>query len=152
MNTRIASILALLPILCAAGEPPASSQAARDEETLRRLVREVAAKRAPESPPRAATGKDALIAANLKSAPPARWRTERTDCDLGTCRVFDANGRHLYSYDAPGSRSAPQGDLKWLEGCRRRGDDMMSTFERQDRCSGIRTLPSPFDPPPFAGP
>ena len=76
-----------------------------------------------------------------------------TRCDLGRCRVYDDRGREMYSYqaarigiDVPETRAR-------RESCQARQNDLMSTFDRADRCSGIHSrVPSPWDPAPRAWP
>ena len=76
-----------------------------------------------------------------------------TRCQMNVCRVYDDRGRVMYSYhearlgiDVPATREM------W-ESCQARQNDMLSTFERADRCSGIRSRgPTPWDPPPRAWP
>lgn len=77
----------------------------------------------------------------------------KTRCELGVCRVYDDRGRVMYSYqDARLGIDVPATREMW-ESCQARQNDMMSTFDRADRCSGIRSrVPSPWDPAPRAWP
>ncbi|MBC8027079.1 MAG: hypothetical protein H7Y89_13885 [Steroidobacteraceae bacterium] len=98
---------------------------------------------------------DSRFAINLRpSATPSPFPDRATTrCDLDVCRVYDDRGRVMYSYhtarfgiDVPATREM------W-EGCQARQNDMLSTFDRADRCNGIHSrVPSPWDPTPRAWP
>jgi hypothetical protein len=76
-----------------------------------------------------------------------------TRCDSNVCRVYDDRGRVMYSYQATRiGIDVPATRERW-ESCQARANDMLSTFERVDRCSGIHSrVPSPWDPAPRAWP
>jgi hypothetical protein len=76
-----------------------------------------------------------------------------TRCDFDVCRVYDDRGRMMHSYQAARlGIDVPATRERW-ESCQARANDMMSTFERVDRCSGIHSRgPSPWDPAPRAWP
>ena len=137
-------------------------QIALDEQIMRNLER--AATREPELSPRkmfpdaaADLPMGSRVALTLRpntTTHPHRYPDRGTTrCDMGTCRVYDDRGRVMYSYqaarigiDVPGTRE------RW-ESCQARQNDMMSTFDRADRCSGIHSrVPSPWDPAPRAWP
>jgi hypothetical protein len=173
----------LLPTLALAGDPapakqpdpkPAAIDAAPkakldlavrreialDDQVMRNLDR--AATREKDLSPRKLfrePGADAPIesrfAINLRPGPTAGPFPDRatTRCNLNVCRVYDDRGRALYSYqtarigiDVPATREL------W-ESCQARQNDMLSTFERGDRCHGFHSqAPSLWDPAPRAWP
>ncbi len=135
-------------------------QLALDDQIMRNLER--AATRETELSPQklfrepgAATPIDSRFSINLRpSSTLSRFPNRATTrCDISVCRVYDDRGRVMYSYqtarigiDVPATREM------W-ESCQARQNDMMSTFDRADRCNGIRSrVPSPWDPAPRAWP
>jgi hypothetical protein len=183
MNARFVTMVALmLPALALAGDPepakqpepkPAAADAAPkakldlavrqldlDDQIMRNLDR--AATREPELSPRKLfpdTGADLPLGTRVAITLRPDAATDRfpdratTRCDLNVCRVYDDRGRVMYSYqearlgiDVPATREM------W-ESCQARQNDMLSTFDRADRCSGIHSrVPSPWDPAPRAWP
>jgi hypothetical protein len=76
-----------------------------------------------------------------------------TRCDLDICRVYDHRGRVMYTYRAARLGIDVPATRELWDACQSRQNDMLSTFERADRCSGIRSrVPSPWDPAPRAWP
>ena len=98
---------------------------------------------------------DSRVAITLRPAGAPSAFTDRasTRCEMNVCRVYDDRGRVMYSYrearlgiDVPATREM------W-ESCQARQNDMLSTFERADRCSGIHSRgPTLWDPAPRAWP
>jgi len=138
----------------------ARRQLALDDHLMRNLDR--AATREPELSPRKLfpdTGSGlpigTRVAINLRPDSSTNPHPDRatTRCDISRCRVYDDRGRVMYSYqtarigiDVPATREM------W-QSCQARQNDMMSTFDRADRCNGIHSrLPSPWDPAPRAWP
>jgi hypothetical protein len=183
MNPRIPTMVALLlPALALAGDPspanrsdptPATEaapkakldltvrrQIALDDQIMSNLDR--AATREKELSPRKLfpdTGTDLPVGTRVSVSLRPDATTNRfpdrttTRCDLNVCRVYDDRGRVMYTYqtlrigiDVPATREL------W-DSCQARQNDMLSTFERADRCSGIHSrVPSPWDPAPRAWP
>lgn len=98
---------------------------------------------------------DSRMSITLRPVGPQSAFTDRasTRCQMNVCRVYDDRGREMYSYrearlgiDVPATREM------W-DSCQARQNDMLSTFERADRCSGIHSHgPTPWDPAPRAWP
>jgi hypothetical protein len=183
MNPRLSTMVALfLPALALAGDPAPAKRAepkpvadaaprakldltvrrqiALDDQVMSNLDR--AATREKELSPRKLfpdTGTDLPLGTRVSIGPRPDAATDRfpdratTRCDLNVCRVYDDRGRVMYTYqtlrigiDVPATREL------W-DSCQARQNDMLSTFERADRCSGIHSrVPSPWDPAPRAWP
>jgi hypothetical protein len=179
----VTMVALLLPALVLAGDPaPAKSldpkpdatdaapkakldleirrQIALDDQVMRNLDR--AATREKELLPRKLfpeTGADlpigTRVAINLRLDPTTNRFTDRatTRCDFDVCRVYDDRGRVMYSYQAARIGIDVPATREIWESCQARQNDMMSTMDRADRCSGIHSrLPSPWDPAPRAWP
>jgi hypothetical protein len=179
----VAMLALVLPALALAGDPapktqlegkpPATNAAPRakldleirrelalDDQIMRNLER--AATREKDLSPRklfrepgADTPIESRFAINLRPGIAESPFPDRatTRCNLNVCHVYDDRGRALYSYqtarigiDVPATREL------W-ESCQARQNDMLSTFERGDRCNGLRSqAPSLWDPAPRAWP
>jgi hypothetical protein len=136
-------------------------QLAIDDQIMRNLA--LAATRETETPPRKPFGDpgiltvaDSRIAANLRtsrSTTHARDGETATRCGVSECTVYDSRGRQLYSYRTARIGIDVPATLEAWQSCQSRQDDMLSTFDRQDRCNGITSrLPTPWDPTPRAWP
>lgn len=76
-----------------------------------------------------------------------------TRCNLAVCRVYDDRGRMMYSYREPRLGVDVPATREMWQACQARQNDLLSTFERADRCHGIQSsAPSPWDPAPRAWP
>jgi hypothetical protein len=98
---------------------------------------------------------DSRFAITLRpSATPSPFPDRATTrCDLSVCRVYDDRGRVMYSYQAARIGIDVPATREMWQSCQARQNDMMSTFDRADRCSGIHSrVPSPWDPAPRAWP
>jgi hypothetical protein len=135
-------------------------QIALDDQVMRNLER--ASTREPELTPRklfpdaaADLPMGSRVALTLRPSVTTYPHADRgtTRCDLSVCRVYDDRGRVMYSYQAARlGIDVPATRERW-ESCQARQNDMMSTFDRADRCNGIHSrVPSPWDPAPRAWP
>lgn len=98
---------------------------------------------------------ESRFAINLRPGPAVSPFPDRatTRCNLNVCRVYDDRGRALYSYQTPRIGIDVPATRELWESCQARQNDMLSTFERGDRCSGFQSrVPSPWDPAPRAWP
>jgi hypothetical protein len=135
-------------------------QVALDDQVMRNLDR--AATREKELSPRKLfpdTGTDLPLGTRVSITLRPEATTSRsreganTRCDFDVCRVYDDRGRVMYSYQAARIGIDVPATRELWESCQARANDMMSTFERADRCSGIHSrVPSPWDPAPRAWP
>ena len=134
-------------------------QIALDDQVMRNLDR--AASREPDLSPRklfvesADLPFDSRLAINLRPGVATNPFPDRatTRCDLSICRVYDDRGRVMYSYQAARIGIDVPATRQMWESCQASQNDMMSTFDRADRCSGIHSrVPSPWDPAPRAWP
>lgn len=133
-------------------------QIALDDQVMRNLDR--AATREPELSPRKLfpdTRTDlpigTRVAINLRPDSSTNPDRATTRCDLSVCRVYDDRGRMMYSYQAARIGIDVPATREMWQSCQARQNDMMSTFERADRCSGIHSrVPSPWEPAPRAWP
>jgi hypothetical protein len=173
----------VLPALALAGDPapakppdskPAATDATHKEKLDLEVRREIAlddrimqnldraATREKELSPRKLfpdTGTDLPIGTRVRINLRPDATTDRfpdrstTRCDMNVCRVYDDRGRVMYSYREARIGIDVPATLELWESCQARANDMLSTFERMDRCSGIHSrVPSPWDPAPRAWP
>lgn len=78
----------------------------------------------------------------MRLPPPSPRRVHRTECESWQCVAYASDGRVLYSIPREQVSHPSRGDLDGWLSCQQ-VDDLLSTFERYDKCRGLTIgLPS----------
>jgi hypothetical protein len=91
---------------------------------------------AASQPPESRTAAAAPVLMSLP--PPSPRRVHRTECDFLQCVAYASDGRVLYSFPREQASHPSRDDFDGWLSCQQI-DDLLSTFERYDKCRGIST-------------
>ena len=157
MTTRtwiIPPLLLLVSIAVADDKPaPRSAPAAKptfdlNDTALRKIVRETAANAAAAKQSDSTPEPASSVAAQIGTLPMRKGKTPITvNCDgiAVDCAALDANGNELYRVPRWQVFGINSGDPTMASPCQS-SNNLLSTFERADRCRGIGLLlPTPWD-------
>jgi hypothetical protein len=124
-------------------------------DALKKIVRATAADAPVATQPASATEPASVVAAKIGPLPMRKRSTPTSvNCDgIGSdCAALDANGNELYRIPRWQVFGMNPGDPSTPSPCQS-SNNMLSTFERADRCRGVGVLlPTPWDKVNFAVP
>jgi hypothetical protein len=123
-----------LPLTIDAAENARPATPALDLKDLR--IQKILQASAASQPAESRTEAAAPVLMSLP--PPSPRRVHRTECDFLQCVAYASDGRVLYSFPREQVSHPSRDDSDGWLSCQQI-DDLLSTFERYDKCRGIST-------------